>query len=322
MQNNAYAHLVEWHYYAYTMTKPASMPATVTAITPGHAPRRGDGSDTAFLAALGRQVRALRTEAGLTRRELARSARVSERYLVQLEAGSGNSSVLMLRQVAAVLGVGLAHLFGDGESAPEARRLQRLLDALPRGRRAEVIARMVQEQERAAVTRRRRIALVGLRGAGKSTLGNALAAALKQPFIELDQEIERAAGMTLAEIFSLYGQGGFRRLERRCLERVLRRPGRAVLAVGGGIVAAPDTYDLLLQSCCTVWLRAAPEAHMQRVIDQGDTRPMAGKDAAMEDLRQILRERDPLYRRADFELDTTHQPVAASLRALRRALEL
>lgn len=298
------------------------MSSTAMQLSEPPASRRHDAGDTVFLAALGRRVRSLRTEAGFTRRELARLARVSERYLLQLESGDGNSSVLMLRQVAGVLGVEVAHLFGDGDGAPESRRLQRLLDSLPRGRRAEVIARMVREQERAAVARRRRIALVGLRGAGKSTLGKALAAALKQPFIELDREIERAAGMTLAEIFSLYGQGGFRRLERRCLERVLRRPGRAVLAVGGGIVAAPDTYDLLLQSCCTVWLRAAPEAHMQRVIDQGDTRPMAGKDAAMEDLRQILRERDPLYRRADLELDTSHQPVAASLRALRRALEL
>ena len=153
----------------------------------------------------------------------------------------------------------------------------------------------------------KRIALIGLRGAGKSTLGAQLAKALGVPFVELDREIEREAGTSLSEIFLLYGRQGYRRYERRSLEKVLEKNDRAVIATGGSIVSEPGTYDLLLSSCFTVWLKAAPEEHMARVIAQGDTRPMAGNDQAMEDLRRILEGRAMLYRQADVVVDTAGQ---------------
>ena len=166
----------------------------------------------------------------------------------------------------------------------------------------------------------KRIALIGLRGAGKSTLGAKLARALGAPFIELDREIEREAGTGLSEIFLLYGQAGYRRYERRCLERVLEKNERAVIATGGSIVSEPGTYELLLSACFTVWLKAEPEEHMARVIAQGDTRPMAGNDQAMEDLRRILDGRAVLYGQADATVDTARKTPEQSLSALRKAV--
>jgi XRE family aerobic/anaerobic benzoate catabolism transcriptional regulator len=166
----------------------------------------------------------------------------------------------------------------------------------------------------------KRIALIGLRGAGKSTLGTKLAKALAVPFVELDREIEREAGTSLSEIFLLYGQAGYRRYERRCLERILEKNERAVIATGGSIVSEPGTYELLLSSCFTVWLKAAPEEHMARVIAQGDTRPMAGNDQAMEDLRRILEGRAMLYGQADVVVDTEGKSVEKSLAELRKAV--
>ena len=277
-------------------------------------------SDAAFLSALGKRIRQLREDADLTRKQLAARADVSERYLAHLESGAGNSSILMLRHVASALGVQFESLFGDTPAAIEQRLLTRFLDTLPGHKREEVLFRLMREYGQDAAGRKERIALIGLRGAGKSTLGSALAEAKDCPFIELDREIEREAGMTLAEVFSLYGQGGFRRLERRCLERVLKDSPRAVLAVGGGLVTEAATYELLLESCYTVWLRAAPEEHMQRVIAQGDLRPMAGNDESMEDLRQILRDREALYKKADCELSTSDQSIETSLLNLRQAI--
>ena len=282
--------------------------------------RAGTKSDVTCLSALGKRVRQLREDADLTRKQLAARAGVSERYLAQLESGAGNSSILMLRHVALALGVELEQLFGDLPASMEHRLLQRFLDAVPGHKREQVLLRLVREYGQDAAGRKSRIALVGLRGAGKSTLGAALAGEMECPFIELDREIEREAGMKLAEVFSLYGQGGFRRLERRCLEQVLRDSPRAVLAVGGGLVTETATYERLLESCFTVWLQATPEEHMQRVIAQGDLRPMAGNAEAMEDLRQILRDREPLYRKADFELHTAGQSLEASLLRLRQAI--
>jgi len=169
--------------------------------------------------------------------------------------------------------------------------------------------------------RRMRIALIGLRGAGKSTLGAKLSQEINLPFVELDREIEKETGMPLAEIFSLYGQAGYRAIERRTLECVLQENDRAVLSVGGGVVSEKETYDYLLSHCYTVWIKAKPEEHMSRVIEQGDFRAMAGSDRAMEDLRRILEVREPLYRKADMVLDTSSSSVEESFAKLTTALQ-
>jgi len=168
--------------------------------------------------------------------------------------------------------------------------------------------------------RRHRIALIGLRGAGKSTLGAMLAKELSVPFIELDREIERESGTSLSEVFDLYGQAAFRRYERRALESVIERHDRAVIATGGSIVSEAATFDLLLSACFTLWLTAAPEEHMARVVAQGDTRPMAGNEEAMEDLRRILAGREALYSKADARVDTAGKTMAQSLRELKKAV--
>ncbi len=167
-----------------------------------------------------------------------------------------------------------------------------------------------------------RIALIGLRGAGKSTLGTLLARDLRVPFIELDREIERIAGASLAEIFDLYGQAAYRRYERRALEAVLESHDRAVIAAGGSIVSEAGTYDLLLTACYTIWLMAAPEEHMSRVVAQSDLRPIAGNDEAMADLRRILAGREALYAKADGRVDTTGATIAASLKRLKAAVQV
>lgn len=245
--------------------------------------------DAAFLTAIGQRLRLLRAQRGMTRRILACQSGVSERYISAVEGGTGNGSVLLMRAIARALNVSVISLLDDTPAlAPVAKSI---------GARA-------------------RIALIGLRGAGKSTLGAALAAQQAVPFVELDREIEREAGLSLGEIMELHGQAGFRRLERAVLERVLVEHPAAVIEAGGGIVAEAPTYRLLLAHCFTVWLRAAPEIHMQRVIDQGDLRPMRDNRQAMADLRAILESREALYARADAVLDTTGKTVTQSLTAL------
>ena len=159
-----------------------------------------------------------------------------------------------------------------------------------------------------------------MRGAGKSTLGSQLARENRVPFVELDREIERDTGAPLSEIFDLYGQSGYRAIERRTLERVIREFDRAVISVGGGVVSEKETYDCLLSNCYTVWVKAQPEEHMARVIAQGDFRAMGGSDQAMEDLRRILEAREPLYRKADMHLDTAGKSVENSLAELKSSL--
>lgn len=262
----------------------------------------------------------------MTRKMLARESDVSERHLAQLESGEGNISVLLLRRVAGVLSVSLEELFA---LAPEEERggssqketILRFIGRLPSHRLEEAAARLMRDFGAAQQLRLARIALVGLRGAGKSTLGSRLAAERHVPFIELDHEIEKDTGMPLAEIFSLYGQSGYRAIEKRTLERVVRANERGVISVGGGIVSEKETYDYLLTNCYTVWLRARPEEHMSRVIAQGDFRVMAGSDRAMEDLRGILESREPLYRKADAIVDTSDESVDESFRKLKAALE-
>ena len=275
-------------------------------------------ADSDFLAALGRRVRELRERRGMTRKRMALEADVSERYLGQLETGEGNVSMLLLRRVAAALNVTLGEvLLPEPEDSVERRLIRRFLERIPAHRLEDVIFRLMREFGHEEAARRKRIALIGLRGAGKSTLGKLLAKELNAPFIELDGEVERETGLPLNEIFSLYGQAGYRRIERRCLERVIEKHERAVVSVGGGIVAEEDGFKLLLGNCFTVWLKAAPEEHMARVVAQGDLRPMAGNEEAMDDLKRILAAREPLYRKADAVVDTSGQTTEASLAKLR-----
>ncbi|MDB6090683.1 MAG: anaerobic benzoate catabolism transcriptional regulator [Gammaproteobacteria bacterium] len=275
-------------------------------------------SDPEFLASLGRRVRAAREQRGMARKMLSRTASVSERYLAALEAGEGNASVILLRRVAGALGMRLTDLLDSSEPAPEQRLIRRFLDSLPPQRLEEALRRLTLEFGQDEAVRRKRITLIGLRGAGKTTLGGALASELRRPLIELDREIEREAGISLSEVFLLYGQAGYRRIERRCLERMINSQDDIVLTVGGGIVSEPETYNLLLLNCFTVWVKAAPEEHMSRVVAQGDTRPMAGHAEAMDDLRNILTAREPLYARADAVIDTSGRTVERSFEALRQ----
>jgi XRE family aerobic/anaerobic benzoate catabolism transcriptional regulator len=279
-------------------------------------------SESQFLAALGGRVRELRARRGMTRKMLSAEADVSERHLAQLESGEGNISVALLRRIAGALSVSIAELFErDAEVTPGQETLARFLEQLPPDRVQQVISRLREELELSLKVRRTRVALIGLRGAGKSVLGSKLARALHLPFIELDRQVEKEAGMPLSEIFSLYGQSGYRRIEKRALETVLRDGGRAVISVGGGVVSEKETFQLLLSACFTVWVKAQPEQHMARVLAQGDVRAMADNVEAMEDLRRILEARTPLYGKADIELDTSQDTVEGSFEKLRRAVE-
>lgn len=241
-------------------------------------------TETAYLSLLGERVRAWRREQGLTRKALAAASGVSERYLAQLEAGEGNISVLLLRKVARAMGVPVEELVRE-EDSPQ-----------------------------------KPIALIGLRGAGKSTIGAKLAEFRKIPFVELDREVEKEAGAALGEVFAMYGQDAFRRFERRALERVLAQHERAVIATGGSLVTDPSTYKLLLERCVCVWLKASPEEHMARVIAQGDMRPFKGRSAALEEIRKLLADRDRLYSRADVTVDTSGKTLKETFNALKTAL--
>jgi XRE family transcriptional regulator, aerobic/anaerobic benzoate catabolism transcriptional regulator len=293
-----------------------------TAARSRPASERDADDDEHFLHALGERVREARARRGMSRRVLAEASGVSERYLAELESGRGNGSVLLLRQIAVALSLPLEDLLRTGEERPVERTLiDQLLARIPEHRLTEIRRRLTQELEHHGRATRDRIALLGLRGAGKSTLGQRLAEALAVPFIELDREIEREAGTSLSEVFLLYGQGGYRRYERRCLERLLERYDRCVIATGGSIVSEPATFELLLDTCTTVWLKAAPEEHMARVLAQGDTRPMADNPGAMADLQRILEGRERLYGQADVVVDTAGRTPEQSLRDLKRALK-
>jgi XRE family aerobic/anaerobic benzoate catabolism transcriptional regulator len=275
-----------------------------------------------FLLFVGSRVREFRSLRGMTRKVVAQEADVSERHLAQLESGEGNISIVLLRRIAGALNVSLAELFlPSPEESAEKLAIRRFLQKLPANRLEDVLSRLQRDFSAEEKTRRTRIALIGLRGAGKSTLGSRLAKDRDIPFIELDREIEKDTGMPLAEIFSLYGQSGYRAVEKRALERVLQQPGPAVVSVGGGVVSEKDTYDYLLSNCYTVWIKARPDEHMSRVIAQGDFRAMAGSDRAMEDLRRILEAREPLYRKADLVLDTSGISVGESFSNLNTALQ-
>ena len=278
-------------------------------------------ADEAFLHALGERVRDARARRSMTRKILAHDSGVSERYLAQLESGQGNASVLLLQRIAAALNLSLTEFLQQDSGQPlELALIGQFLQRLPPQKLPLVRAQLLRDYGAAHIERMKRIALIGLRGAGKSTLGSRLAKKLEVPFIELDREVEREAGTSLSEIFLLYGQAGYRRYERRCLENVVKQNERAVIATGGSIVSEPGTYDLLLSTCRTVWLKAQPDEHMARVVAQGDTRPMTGNREAMEDLHRILRGRAALYGRADVTVDTAHKSIEQSLQQLRKAV--
>lgn len=269
-----------------------------------------------YLISLGQRVRALRARRGISRKELSNNAGISERYLAELESGRGNVSISLLRQIAHAMSVSIEELVRDGaDRSLEHTFLLQHLDNLSQDDIARAYA-LITGQASQASERVNRIALIGLRGAGKSTLGKALADKLGIPIVELVQEIEREAHMSVNEIFSLSGQASYRRLERQCLENTLTRFEQVVISVGGSLVSEAGSYERLLTTCYTVWVKASPEQHMKRVMAQGDYRPMAGNAQAMDDLRRILLERESLYGRADTTLDTTDDEVASSLQKL------
>ena len=286
-----------------------------------------------FLVALGERVRALRSRRGMTRKAVALAADVSERHLANLEYGVGNASTLVLLQVAGALQCSLAELLGDvTTSSPEWLLIRELLEhrddaALRRVR--VVIGEMLGmggAHGEGKASRSARIALVGLRGAGKSTLGQRLADDLGFPFVELSREIEKFAGCSVAEIQALYGVNAYRRYERRALEEAIQIYPEAVIATPGGLVSDAATFNQLLAHCTTVWLQAQPEDHMNRVIAQGDMRPIGASREAMEDLKGILAGRAAFYSKAELRLDTSAaalEPTFQALRALvRRILDL
>jgi XRE family aerobic/anaerobic benzoate catabolism transcriptional regulator len=239
------------------------------------------------LVTLGERVRSLRARRGLSRKAAAARARVSERHWANLETGVGNASILVLLQVAKALQCSLVTLL---EEAPEAGNL-----------------------------RRQHIALIGLRGAGKSTLGQRLAQELGYVFVELSRVIENLAGCSISEIHGLYGPEAYRRYERRALEDCLAQYPHVVMATPGGLVSEESTFNMMLAQCFTIWLQATPEDHMARVLAQGDTRPMSASTEAMQDLRRILSSRSPFYAKADLHFDTSLQPLEESFQALKKA---
>ena len=286
-----------------------------------------NGSKHPYLVALGERVRALRARRGMTRRALASATDVSERHLANLEYGTGNASILILLQVAQALQCSLAELVGDVTTAsPEWLLIRELLE-----QRDEATLRRVRvaigellgtggAHGEGTHTRSARVALVGLRGAGKSTLGAMLAEDLGYPFVELSREIEKFAGCSVSEIQALYGQNAYRRYERRALEEAIQIYPEAVIATPGGIVSDPATFNLLLAHCTTVWLQATPEDHMKRVTLQGDLRPMEASREAMQDLKNILAGRAAFYSKAELRIDTSARPLAETFQALRQTV--
>jgi XRE family aerobic/anaerobic benzoate catabolism transcriptional regulator len=302
------------------MAKPTAK--AEVAQTPVPALPNVDPSIAAFLAAIGGEVRKNRAKRGMTRRQLAQSSTTSERYLAQIESGAGNPSVSVLRAIAQALDLPAAALLPE----PSARtaELDAVLDLLVQVPAGELPALAKEIEARVAVRagadRARRIALVGLRGAGKSTLGRMLAQHLGWPFIELDRRVEEDYGASVPDLIEMAGTATFRRHERSALERVIAEHEAAVITTAGGIVSNPETYALLLRHTHTIWIKARPDEHMSRVMAQGDFRPMAQNRAAMADLVAILEARRADYARAEAEVETTGDAVEQSFAKLLRAV--
>lgn len=298
----------------------------VSGLTPsGTSSTEGDAPPPKhpFLVALGGRVSALRARRGMTRKALALAADVSERHLANMEYGLGNASVLVLLQVASALQCTVSELIGDvTTSSPEWLMIREMLEQRDDAtlQRVRVAIGELLGTGGGNTTLSPRVALIGLRGAGKSTLGKMLAQDLGFPFVELSQEIEKFAGCSVAEIQALYGVNAYRRYERRALEESIQIYSEAVIATPGGLVSDPASFNLLLAHCTTVWLQAEPEDHMRRVIAQGDMRPMAASKEAMEDLRGILSGRAPFYSKAQLRVNTSAQPLDATFELLRQTV--
>ena len=276
--------------------------------------------ETGFLEALGQRVRTMRALRGMSRKVLAKVSGISERYIAQLESGKGNVSIVLLRRVSHAMGAHLEDLIPAGEPSPDWPVIRDLLRKATPGQIAQardILAGNGAAQRRMSFSG---IALIGLRGAGKSTLGKLLAKKIGWSFVELNKEIEQQNGLSVAEIIALYGQEGFHRMEQAALAALLARQQLMVLATGGGIVSEPVTFDLILSSFYTVWLKAEPEEHMARVRRQGDLRPMADDRSAMDELRTILKSREPLYARASAVVDTAGLSVDAAAARLIEAV--
>ncbi len=297
----------------------------VPAVTADLAPPPGTGGEqkNPFLVALGERVRGLRARRGMTRRSVALAADVSERHLANLEYGVGNASILVLLQVAGALQCALGELIGDvTTSSPEWLMIREMLERRDEATLQKVRVAIGELLGTGGGNRHHssRVALIGLRGAGKSTLGRMLAADLGFAFVELSREIEKFAGCSVAEIQALYGVNAYRRYERRALEEAIQIYPEAVIATPGGLVSDPATFNQLLAHCTTVWLQASPQDHMQRVTAQGDLRPMAASKEAMEDLKGILAGRAAFYAKAQLRVDTSLQALPATFAFLREAV--
>jgi XRE family aerobic/anaerobic benzoate catabolism transcriptional regulator len=276
--------------------------------------------ETGFLEQLGQRVRTMRALHGMSRKVLAKVSGISERYIAQLEGGKGNVSIVLLRRVSNAMGAHLEDLIPATEPSPDwpvIRDLVRKATPNQIAQAKDVLSGHGAAQRRISFAG---IALIGLRGAGKSTLGKMLAQKIGWSFVELNKEIEAQNGLSVAEIIALYGQEGFRRMEQAALGQLLARKELMVLATGGGIVSEPLTFDLVLSSFYTIWLKAEPEEHMARVRGQGDLRPMADDRSAMAELRTILRSREPLYARASAVVDTAGLSVDAAAARLNDAV--
>ena len=281
-----------------------------------------DGSAAAYLAQLATRLRAARAERGMTRNALADASGVSLRFLAQLEAGAGNASLMVMRRITAALGMPLESLVAEAPPRPvDQALLLQVLNRLNPPQLALARQLIVDRFEPGGRPRALSIALIGLRGAGKTTLGHRLARHYSLPFVELDREVERAYGATIGEILQLHGQPGYRRYERQCLLETLQRHPQCVIEAGGGLATDPETLELVLERTRAVWIRALPEEHMSRVIAQGDLRPMARSKAAMNDLKSILKAREPYYRQAPLHLNTSKRTVDESFGELLSLLD-
>ena len=259
-------------------------------------------SEASVLTRVGARVREERQERGMTAKQLAERSGLSARFISQLEGGKGNIAIGRLEQVAQALGTPLESLVAD----PVVGDIKQAIYSVLRGRSPDDLRRALGMLEQLLdVDRPRAVALLGLRGAGKSSVGPAIAEVLGLRFVELDQRIEAAAGLRLGEVFALHGEPYYRRLETRCLLALFAEAEPCVVALSGGIVHNDEAFALVRRHTTSVWLKAGPEDHMARVLEQGDSRPMANRRDAMAELRSILRSREPLYRQADVRVDTS-----------------